>query len=119
MRLIHAILVIVDISGYTSFINNRKVSLLHAEEIITALMESVIDRAEHPLVVNKLEGDAALLYCECGAGDGIAARDVLAQVKAFFLAFYQCLAQQRELRGGCNCDRDPVRPFECEEPFRN
>ena len=104
MRLTHAFLVIVDISGYTSFINNRSVSLLHAEQIITELMESVIDRAEHPLVVNKLEGDAALLYSECAVGDTAAARDVFAQVKAFFPAFYQRIAQQREQRANCSCD---------------
>lgn len=104
MRLTHAFLVIVDISGYTSFINNRTVSLLHAEQIITELMESVIDRAEHPLVVNKLEGDAALLYSENVAGDQAAARDVFAQVKAFFTAFYERIGQQLEQRANCTCD---------------
>ena len=104
MRLTNAYLVIVDISGYTSFITKRTVSLLHAEQIITELMESVIDLAEHPLTVNKLEGDAALLYREWENGDSSAARDVFAQVKAFFPAFYRCLAQQRERRANCNCD---------------
>jgi hypothetical protein len=91
MRLAHAFLVIVDISGYTAFINERQTSLLHAEQIITELMEAVIDRAAHPLTVNKLEGDAALLYGEVAAGDQAGARDVLAQVKAFFPAFAACL----------------------------
>jgi hypothetical protein len=104
MRLTHAFLVIVDISGYTSFITQRTVSLQHAEQIITELMETVIDRADHPLVVNKLEGDAALLYCECAVGDVDAARDVFAQVKAFFPAFYACRTRQREQRSNCNCD---------------
>lgn len=104
MRLTHAFLVIVDISGYTAFITNRTVSLQHAEQIITELMESVIDRADHPLIVNKLEGDAALLYRECAAADSAAAHDVLAQVKGFFPAFYQCLGKQRQQRAGCNCD---------------
>lgn len=104
MRLTHAFLVIVDISGYTAFINNRTVSLLHAEQIITELMESVIDRAEHPLIVNKLEGDAALLYSECVAGDVAAAQDVYAQVKAFFPAFYRRIALQLEQRANCTCD---------------
>jgi hypothetical protein len=104
MRLTQAFLVIVDISGYTSFITNRTVSLQHAEQIITELMESVIDRADHPLIVNKLEGDAALLYREWSIGDSAAAHDVLAQVKGFFPAFYQCLSRQREQRAGCGCD---------------
>jgi hypothetical protein len=53
MRLAHAFLVIVDISGYTAFINERQTSLLHAEQIITELMEAVIDRAAHPLTVEQ------------------------------------------------------------------
>ena len=104
MRLTHAFLVIVDISGYTSFITQRTIGLLHAEQIITELMESVIDRAAHPLVVNKLEGDAALLYGECTAGDVAAAQDVFAQVKAFFPAFHACLLRQREQRAHCSCE---------------
>lgn len=103
MRLTHAFLIIVDISGYTSFITERTVSLLHAEQIISELMESVIDRADRPLIVNKLEGDAALLYGECAAGDGTAARSFFAQVKAFFPAFYGSLARQREQRASCPC----------------
>ena len=104
MRLTNAFLVIVDISGYTSFITERTVSLLHAEQIITDLIEAVIDQAQHPLTLNKLEGDAALLYGECAPGDHEAAQDVLAQVKAFFPAFANRLALQREQRANCVCD---------------
>jgi hypothetical protein len=104
MRLAHCFLVIVDISGYTAFINERQTSLLHAEQIITNLMEAVIDRAAHPLEVNKLEGDAALLFAETAPGDLAAGRDVLAQVKAFFPAFHACLGQQKEARSSCPCD---------------
>jgi hypothetical protein len=104
MRLTHAFLVIVDISGYTAFIHERETSLLHAEQIITELMEAVIDRAAHPLTVNKLEGDAALMYAETDVGDVAAGHDVLAQVKAFFPVFSLCLAKQRAERSGCNCE---------------
>lgn len=104
MRLVHAFLVIADISGYTAFIHERQTSLLHAEQIITELMEAVIDRAAHPLTVNKLEGDAALMYAETAPGDTSAARDVLAQVKAFFPGFSACIGKQRAERGGCGCD---------------
>lgn len=104
MRLIHAYLVILDISGYTNFITQRTVSLLHAEQIISELMETVIDLAEHPLQVNKLEGDAALLYREYELGDTAVANSVFAQVSAFFPAFYQCLAKQRESRANCTCE---------------
>ena len=104
MRLTHAWLVIVDISGYTAVINERPTSLLHAEQIITELMEAVIDRATHPLQVNKLEGDAALLFGEVAAGDVAGGRDVLAQLKAFFPAFAACLGRQKAARAHCVCD---------------
>ena len=48
IKLEHAALVLVDIGGYTQFIRQRNLSLLHAEEIITQLLESVIDVAEFP-----------------------------------------------------------------------
>lgn len=55
-------IVLADISGYTRFVKAHGVSLLHAEEIITELLEAVIDGAEFPLKLAKLEGDAVFLY---------------------------------------------------------
>jgi hypothetical protein len=81
-------IVLVDISGYTRFITSHKTSLLHAEKIITELMESVIDTSDNPLIVNKLEGDAALFYA-ISDGTPAAARDILGQVRRFFDAFYK------------------------------
>jgi hypothetical protein len=99
-----AVLVIADISGYTSFIKHRAVSLVHAEAIVTDLLEAVIDRAAHPLTVNKLEGDAALLYAETGADPAPAIRDAVAQVAAFFDAFAARLGLVRDQRRHCNCE---------------
>lgn len=59
MELIQAFIILIDISGYTKFIHKHRVSLIHAERIITELLESVIDASEHPLILNKLQGDAA------------------------------------------------------------
>ena len=100
----HVALVIADIGGYTRFIRLHKTALLHAQEIISQLLEAIIDRASLPLTLNKLEGDAALLFAEIGDADAIAARDVARQVTAFFSAFN---AKARELSGSranCPCD---------------
>jgi class 3 adenylate cyclase len=100
----HLALVIADIGGYTKFIRFHKMALLHAHEIISQLLEAVIDRASHPLILNKLEGDAALMYAEMGDDAPAAARDVSRQVTAFFSAFH---AQSRKLSGSranCPCD---------------
>jgi hypothetical protein len=104
MRLTHAVLVLADISGYTSFITNRETSLLHAEQIITSLLEAMIDRTEHPLTLNKLEGDAAFFWAESGADPGAAMRDALAQVQALFAAFDDKLAQVGAERANCTCE---------------
>src|SRR4249920_2744571 len=104
MRLSHAVLILADISGYTDFITNREVSLLHAEQIITDLLESMIDRTEHPLILNKLEGDAAFLYAESGSDPTAAVRDALTQVRMLFAAFDERLDKIRVERSHCSCD---------------
>ena len=69
-------MVIVDISGYTSFIkahsNSKKSNFIkkiidkindgHGEHIISDLLETVINELDGTLTINKLEGDAALFY---------------------------------------------------------
>ena len=78
-------LVIVDISGYTSFVRLHRTAMVHAEQIITDLMESVLDVEGPPLVLDKLMGDAATFYSADsapGSADAIAA-----QVMRFFDAF--------------------------------
>ena len=80
-------LVIADISGYTRFVMLHTTSLLHAETIITDLLEAVIARSEHPLTIAKLEGDAVFLYATVDGDQRAAARNVLKQVSEFFAAF--------------------------------
>lgn len=104
IRLIRSYLVVVDISGYTRFITERTLSLSHAEQVITDLINAVLDQARDPMVLNKLEGDAALLFRETAAGDLDAARDVFSQVRAFFPAFHEKLAVLRSERSNCNCE---------------
>src|SRR5690349_7142089 len=78
MELKKAALVLADISGYTRFMRNHKTTLLHAEGIITQLLESVIDKAEFPLTISKLEGDAVFMYAFCPDDDQ---RDVARDVQ--------------------------------------
>ena len=100
----HLALVIADIGGYTKFIKFHQRALLHAQEIIAQLLEAVIDRASHPLILNKLEGDAALMYTEIGDDGAAAARDVARQVTAFFSAFHAKSKQLSGSRANCPCD---------------
>jgi class 3 adenylate cyclase len=98
-------LVIVDISGYTRFIRSKKMSAIHAEEIIFELLEAVIDRAEHPLTLNKLEGDAVFLYAEMtDATQSEIVSDVMKQTREFFTVFYERAHALSTERMDCDCD---------------
>ena len=78
-------IVIVDISGYTRFVKMHRTAMVHAEQIITDLMESVLDAQGPPLVLDKLMGDAATFYSVDDGGHS--AEAIAAQVVRFFDAF--------------------------------
>ena len=52
----HGYLVLADISGYTSYL--AKVELEHAQEILTDLLEVIVEQFKTMLTISKLEGDA-------------------------------------------------------------
>jgi len=78
-------IVIVDISGYTGFVRLHRTAAAHAEQVITDLMESVLDVHGPPLILDKLLGDAAVFYGPDTGGGGASA--IAAQVLRFFDAF--------------------------------
>jgi len=55
-------LVLADISGYTSFL--ASVELEHAHEILTDLLEVIVERFKSLLTISKLEGDAVFAYVD-------------------------------------------------------
>ena len=81
-----AYFVIVDISGYTGFVQMHRTSMVHAEQIITDLMESVLDQKRSPLILDKLQGDAAIFYT-WDDGSPELASSIAQQVLNFFKAF--------------------------------
>ncbi len=98
------ILILLDISGYTHFIRTHKSSQIHAEEIIFDLLETVIDQAKHPMVLNKLEGDAAFLYSHVPpALETEVALDILQQVRTAFQVFRQRTHEIATEREECAC----------------
>jgi len=104
MRALEAILVVADISGYTKFVVMNKSSIIHAEQIITELMETVTKNAKFPLAVQKLEGDAVFMFAEVGSSRHDAINDVTRQV-ANFMKAYQLKQQElfQKSVGGCIC----------------
>lgn len=104
MREFNAIMAIADISGYTRFIVMHRSSVVHAEQIVSELMETVTRQAAFPLKLHKLEGDAAFLVAEVSGPMGEAANDVMRQVVAFMAAFQDKKKQLFDKSiGGCAC----------------
>ena len=56
----HGYLVIGDISGYTSFV--ARTELEHSHEILSDLLELLVERFKSLMTISKLEGDAVFAY---------------------------------------------------------
>jgi hypothetical protein len=82
-----AFILLADISGYTSFLRQNTLTLRHASYIISELLGAVIKRAEAPLSVNKLEGDAALFVAPVRTSTAAAVESIRGSAFGFFSAF--------------------------------
>lgn len=106
MKIGPVVLVLADISGYTQFVRLNKISVMHAETIVTDLLESVTCQARFPMKLNRLEGDAAFFYCEVAdSNTSDAINDVAEQIKLIMSAF--TITHDNLIRksvGGCICD---------------
>lgn len=56
----HGFFILADISGYTSFV--AKTELEHSHEILTELLELIVDSLKPLMTISKLEGDAVFAY---------------------------------------------------------
>src|SRR5580658_9810418 len=79
-------LILIDISGYTRFTRLHRLSAMHAEQIISDLLESIISRASLPMVVHEILGDSVNFYAFADEGKHTAL-EVRRQVGAIFDAF--------------------------------
>lgn len=103
-RLTEGLVGLADISGYTGFVRHRALSLQHAEMIVTELMSGIIDAVESPWRVNKLEGDAALVYAELPSpADDREVEAAIGSLSRLFDAFDRMRARLTEDRKNCGC----------------
>ena len=56
----HGYLLLADISGYTSYVASTE--LAHSQEILSELLELIIERFKPLLTIAKIEGDAVFAY---------------------------------------------------------
>lgn len=97
MRVKKIFIALVDISGYTKFIKLHKVSLLHAEQIVSDLLNEVLQTAQHPLIAHHIEGDSIFFYAESDSSPEMA-KEIYKQVELFHEAFSR---KESELISNC------------------
>ena len=56
------VLILTDISGYTRFMLETATAAVHAQMVISKLLEEIIREVEIPLQIKEIEGDAIFLY---------------------------------------------------------
>lgn len=100
---INALLLIADISGYTSFMKQHAVSVSHAKQIIVRLLKALMQAAKPPLKVAELEGDAVFFYARPnGKAMEQVAGELKGQISALFAAFTKELRTIDSLKT-CSC----------------
>lgn len=99
----HGYLVLADISGYTSFV--AKTELEHSHEILTELLELLVEGFTPLMTISKLEGDAVFAF----AGESIFARGdtLLDFMESLYVAFRdRQISMRRKTTCTCNACRN-------------
>ena len=99
----HGYLVIADISGYTSFV--AKTELEHSHEILSELLELLVEKFEPLMTISKLEGDAVFAF----AMEGVFARGetLIDFLEAMYVAFRdKQISMRRKTTCACNACRN-------------
>jgi class 3 adenylate cyclase len=107
----HGYLVLADISGYTSFV--AKTELEHSHEILTELLELLVEKFQPLMTISKLEGDAVFAY----AGENVFSRgDTLLEfLESVYVAFRdRQISMRRKTTCTCNaCRNIPSLDLKC------
>ncbi len=83
----HGYLIIADISGYTAYLTGTE--LTHAQDILSKLIQAILDAYQPPIELVELEGDAVYVYLPGADAGGPA---VLGAIEGAYFAF----ARQRD-----------------------
>ncbi len=91
-------LLIADITGYTMYLSQSELD--HAQEILTVLLELLLDHTRLPLVLSRLAGDAVISY---GLNDNFyKGQTFLEVIENTYLAFRKAI-EQMILNNTCRC----------------
>jgi len=95
----HGYLVLADISGYTSYLAGTE--LTHARDILTELLELIVERFKPLLNIVKLEGDAVFAYVS--KTKILRDETLLEMIESTYLAFRDRVESIRR-RTTCQCN---------------
>jgi len=99
----HGYLVIADISGYTSFV--ARTELEHSHEILSDLLELLVEKFQPLMTISKLEGDAVFAY----ASEGVFSRGetLIEFIESTYVAFRdKQVSMKRATTCTCNACRN-------------
>ncbi|OJT21866.1 hypothetical protein BO221_24190 [Archangium sp. Cb G35] len=100
MAIQRALLLIADIGGYTRFLKTHAINLAHAHDMVSQLLEAVIDGAASPLELAKLEGDAAFFYAPLSEDARVDVTPAVTAIRAAFERRKELLRIDRS----CTCE---------------
>jgi len=95
----HGYLLLADISGYTSYVASTE--LTHSQDILSELLELIIERFKPLLTIAKIEGDAVFAYApqtKIARGEAI-----LELVESTYVAF-RSRREAAHRRTTCTCN---------------
>jgi class 3 adenylate cyclase len=98
---VRALLLIADIGGYTRFMRLHRLSLAHAQENTSRLLEATIDAAPR-LELSGVEGDAAFMFVREPEDE-----EVAASIAAVAAAMHRAFHEEQQRIGSltlCPCD---------------
>ncbi|MBK1669739.1 hypothetical protein CKO28_17010 [Rhodovibrio sodomensis] len=81
--------VMPDITGYTRFLHRNHFAEVHAQHLVSELLQAVMAAAPPALTVAKVEGDAVLLFAPVEGRGGRSVDEVEQALLRLFRAFYQ------------------------------
>lgn len=94
----HGYLLIADISGYTGYL--AQVELDHAHEILTSLLEVIVDNFKTVMTISKLEGDA--VFANVDEDKLIRTESLLELIENTYVAFRRYRDSSKRSTT-CNC----------------
>ncbi len=99
----HGHLLLADISGYTSYVATTE--LTHSQEILTELLECIIECVKPLMTISKIEGDAVFAYAP--EADIPRGETLLELIESTYLAFrLRRDASRRRTTCTCNACRN-------------